>query len=172
MPCIISMTKVLILGYPEIVFTTCLIFLYTVTTWLHVLKSRRRNQLNGRGQCVASCGVWQAFAVSWLCALPIYKKPPRRRQAAGHREIVARKGSNKKTQEFPSFAQKPREVLPVDRGFLWVWFQVAQFFASTPVDIPEFRIHVETVLVQRLWIMLNLKKRDDTCPGPSSLVAE
>ena len=68
MPCIILLTKVVILGYPVVVFTICLIFLYTVATWLHLLK-KRRNQLNGRGQCVASCGVWQAFAVSWLCAL-------------------------------------------------------------------------------------------------------
>ena len=59
---------------------------------------------------MASCGVWQAFAVSWLCALPIYKKPPRRRQAAGHREIVAQEGRIKEAQEFPSFARKPRDV--------------------------------------------------------------
>ena len=94
-----------------------------IIQWPHgctYLRGGGTNQLNGRGQCVASCGVWQAFAVSWLCALPIYKKPPRRRQAAGHREIVAREGRNKEAQEFPSFARKPQEVLLVDRGFLWV----------------------------------------------------
>ena len=123
--------------------------------WLHLLK-RRRNQLNGRGQCVASCGVWQAFAVSWLCALPIHKKPPRRRQAAGHREIVAQEGRYKEAQEFPSFARKPREVLLVDRGFLWVWFLFAQVFASTPVDLPEFRIHIWKETVQDCLVFQTL----------------
>ena len=93
--------------------------------------------------CLAS--VCCLLAVCPVCALPIYKKPPRRRQAAGHREIVAQEGRYKEAQEFPSFARKPRKVLLVDRGFLWVLFQIAQFFASTPVDLPEFRIHVETV---------------------------
>ena len=32
--------------------------------------------------------------------------------------------------------------LLVDSWFLLVWFQIAQFFASTPVDLPEFRIHI------------------------------
>ena len=38
-------------------------------------------------RCVASCRVWQAFAVSWVCARS-HKKPTGRRQATGQREIV------------------------------------------------------------------------------------
>ena len=97
---------------------------YTVATWLHLLKRRRNQPTKRKGTmcgflwCLAS--VCCLLAVCPVCALPIYKKPPRRRQAAGHREIVAQKGRNKEAQEFPSFARKPQEVLLVDRGFLWV----------------------------------------------------
>ena len=147
MPCIKLMTKVFILGYLEIVFTICLIFLYV--QWPHgctYLRGGGTNQLNGRGQCVASCGVWQAFAVSWLCALCVPFLSIRSHQGGDKPpdtgKLWLRREELRRHKSLLLLLENLEMSLLVDSWFLWVWFQIAQFFASTPVDLSEFRIHI------------------------------